>query len=176
MKPKHFQIIGIFVSGLFGLFIIFLYATAPRSLEELSSKASDTVTKAINTGQVVTGTYQVNEKKFQQGLTYFRANDFSSARVLFDEADPEKRDGKTQFYTAYSFYRQGWGRFSSDDELFQRGLEPAKRAQTVLGGEFTSDDTDLKLKTPAALLNELEEGLRVTSDDFNPLRAMDERK
>jgi len=46
----------------------------------------------------------------------------------------------------------------------------------VLGGEFTSDDTDLKLKTPAALLNELEEGLRVTSDDFNPLRAMDERK
>jgi len=26
------------------------------------------------------------------------------------------------------------------------------------------------------LLNELEEGLRVTSDDFNPLRAMDERK
>ena len=176
MKSKHFQIIGIFLSSLLGLFIIFLYAMAPRSLEDLSLKASATVTKAINTGQVVTGTYQVDEKKFQQGLNYFRANDFSSARVLFDEADPEKRDGKTQFYTAYSFYRQGWGRFSSDDELFKRGLEPAKRAQTLLGGEFASDDADLKLNTPAALLNELEEGLRVTSDDFNPMRALDERK
>jgi hypothetical protein len=32
------------------------------------------------------------------------------------------------------------------------------------------------LKTPAALLNELNEGMRVTPDDFNPLRALNERK
>lgn len=176
MKTKHFQIIGIVLSTLFGGFIVFLYATAPKSLEELTRKASAAVSKTINTGEVLTGTYQIDEKKFQSGLNYFRANDFPSSRALFDEADPEKRDGKTQFYIAYSYYRQGWGRFSNDDGLFKKGVEPAKRAQELLGGGFVSDDADLKLKTPAALLNELEEGLRITSDDFNPLRAMDERK
>ena len=176
VKTKHFQIIGIVLSTLFGGFIVFLYATAPKSLEELTRKASAAVSKTINTGEVLTGTYQIDEKKFESGLNYFRANDFPSSRALFDEADPEKRDGKTQFYIAYSYYRQGWGRFSNDDELFKKGVEPAKRAQELLGGGFVSDDADLKLKTPAALLNELEEGLRITSDDFNPLRAMDERK
>ena len=176
VKPKHIQILGILLSTLFGIFILFVYATAPRSIGELRTKAGETVTQAISSGQVLTGTYQLDEKKFQQGLSLFRSQDYSGARVLFDEADPEKRDGKTQFYIAYSFYRQGWGRFSNDDELFNRGVEAAQRAQSLLGGGFVSDDQDLKLKTPAALMNELEEGLRVTADDFNPLRALNERK
>ena len=176
MKPKHIQILGIILSSVFGVFILFVYATAPRSLGELRTKAGETVSKAINTGQVITGTYGISEQKFQNGLASFRNNDFPTSRVLFDEADPEKRDGKTQFYIAYSFYRQGWGRFSSDDELFKQGAEAAQRAQSLLGGDFVSDDPDLKLKTPAALLNELNEGMRVTPDDFNPLRALNERK
>ena len=39
-----------------------------------------------------------------------------------------------------------------------------------------TDDADLQLRTPAELKNELEEGLRVTADDFNPLRVLRERK
>jgi hypothetical protein len=176
VKRKHIQILGIVLSSIFGIFILFVYATAPRSIGELRTKAGETVSQAINSGQVLTGTYQVDERKFLQGLSLFRSEDHLSARALFDEADPEKRDGRTQFYIAYSFYRQGWGRFSSDDELYKRGVEAAQRAQSLLGGGFVSDDQDLKLKTPAALLNELEEGLRVTADDFNPLRALNERK
>jgi hypothetical protein len=176
VKPKHIQILGIVVTTVFGVFILFVYATAPRSILELRTRAGETVSKAINTGQVITGTYQVNEAKFQRGLNLFRDQEYPTARAVFEEADPERRDGRTQFYIAYSFYRQGWGRFSSDDELFKRGLETAKHAQTLLSAEFVSGDADLKLKTPAALVNELEEGLRVTADDFNPLRALNERK
>jgi hypothetical protein len=176
VKPKHIQIFGIILTAVFGVFILFVYATAPRSILELKTKAGETVSKAINTGQVVAGTYRVDDGKFQRALVLFRNQDYPGARAMFNEADPEKRDGKTQFYVAYSFYRQGWGRFSSDDELFNQGLEVAKQAQALLGGGFVSDDEDLKLKTPAALMNELEEGLRVTSDDFNPLRALKESK
>jgi len=39
-----------------------------------------------------------------------------------------------------------------------------------------SKDADLKLKTAAELRNEFEEGLKVTADDFNPLRLVRERK
>ncbi len=176
VKSRHIQIFGLVVSIVFGVFILFVYATAPRSILELTTKAGETVSKAINTGQVVTGTYGVDEAKFQRGLALFRDQDYPGARALFADADPEKRDGRTQFYIAYSFYRQGWGRFSNDDGLFKRGVETGKHAQTLLGGDFVSDDAYLKLKTPAALVSELEEGLRVTADDFNPLRALNERK
>ena len=176
VKPKHIQILGIIISSVFGVFILFVYITEPRSITELRTKAGETFSKAVNTGQVIAGTYQVDQQKFGRGVTYFRTGDYANSRAEFDEADPEKRDGKTQFYIAYCFYRQGWGRFSSDDELFKRGMEAADRAQTLLGAEFVSDDDDLKLKTPAALRNELEDGLRVTPDDFNPLRALNERK
>lgn len=176
MNAKYIQMIGVILTSCFAVFIAFLYATAPRSLEELSTKATQTVSDAITKGQVITGTYEVNAEKFALGQQLFRNGDYPSARSLFAEADPERRDGRTQFYIAYSFYRQGWGRFANDDELFRQGLEAAKRAQALLGNGFVSDDTDLKLKTPAALINEFEEGLRVTADDFNPFRVLNERK
>ena len=176
VKPSHIQILGLVLSIVFGVFILFVYAAAPRSIGELTTKAGETFDKALNTGQVMTGTYRVDEAKFQRALVLFRGQDYPGARAMFGEADPEKRDGRTQFYIAYSFYRQGWGRFSSDDVLFKQGLESAKQAQALLGGDFVSDDADLKMKTPAALVNELEEGLRITANDFNPLRALNERK
>ena len=72
VKPKHIQILGIVLSSVFGVFILFVYATAPRSIVELGTKASETVSKAINTGQVVAGTYQIDEAKFQRALALFR--------------------------------------------------------------------------------------------------------
>ena len=175
VKPKHIQILGIVLSTMFAFFIVFLYATEPRSLEELTRKASSTVGGALTKGQVITGTYEVDPAKFAQGLALFKSGDFPGARSSFEAADPEKRDAATQFYIAYSFYRQGWGRFSNDDELFKKGIEAAKRAQTLDSG-FVSKDQGLQLKTPAALATELEEGTRITADDFNPMRALEERK
>lgn len=175
MREKHIQIAGIALAAASAVFIAFLYLAEPRSLAELSSKASETVENAVTKGQVFTGTYSIDREKFDLGLTQFRADNFVAARDSFSKADPERRDPNTQFYIAYSFYRQGWGRFSSDDTLFGEGLKILEHID-LLDRDFRSADAGLPLRTPAELRAELDEGLKVTADDFNPLRAFRERK
>ena len=175
MNDRLIQIVGITVTAVYFAFIVFLYAAEPRSLGEVSSKAADTISNAATKGQVIIGTYQVDQEKFNAGLAAFRQDNFVLARELLQKADPEQRDARTQFYIAYSFYRQGWGRVSSDDELFKQGLEAVNRCN-ALDPNFKSTDQNLKLITPAELRNELEEGLKVTASDFNPLRVFRERK
>ena len=166
---------GVILSAIYGIFIIFLYSAEPRTLEEISTKAQSAVESTVTKGQVLTGTYEIDQAKFNEGLTAFRADNFVLARNSFERADPEKRDANTQFYIAYTYYRQGWGRFSNDDALFKSGAEAVNRV-TTLNHDFSSKDAGLLLKTPAELRSELEEGLRLTSDDFNPLKAFRERK
>lgn len=175
MNDRLIQILGIAVTALYFAFIVFLYAAEPRSLSEVTSKASETINNAATKGQVIIGTYQVDPEKFEAGLAAFRQDNFILARDQFQKADPEQRDARTQFYIAYSFYRQGWGRVSSDDELFKQGLEAVARCNAI-DPNFKAADQDLKLKTPAELRNELEEGLKVTASDFNPLKVFRERK
>lgn len=175
MKPTYIQILSIVLAGVYGLFVIFLYAAEPRSFEEIGTKARTTIENAATKGQVIAGTYEVDAAKFADGLAAFRAGNYVSARDLFQRADPESRDAATQFYIAYSFYRQGWGRFSSDDELFRQGQVATDRVITI-DRDFRSADADLKLRTPVELRAEFDEGLKVTADDFNPLRIARERK
>jgi hypothetical protein len=118
------------------------------------------------------GTYEIDKTKFDEGLRLFRAENYPASRDFFAQADAEKRDSKTQFYIAYSFYRQGFGKVYNDDALFKQGLEQLNRVDS----NFKSDDADLKLKTPAELKNELTEGLQFTSADLNPLKVLRERK
>lgn len=175
VKEKYIQILGILLTVIYGLFAVFLYVAEPRSLEEVTTKAVETVQNVASKGQVITGMYEVDQAKFNEGLGAFRLDNFPASRDGFEKADPEKRDAKTQFYIAYSFYRQGWGRVSNDDLMFKRAIESLDRV-TMLDKSFRSDDADLKLQTPAELRNELDEGLRVTADDFNPLKVFRERK
>jgi hypothetical protein len=161
MKEKHIQISGLVLSIIYAGFIVWLYAYEPKTLTEVATKATVTV-----------GTYEIDKAKFQQGLQLFRAENYPAARDFFGQADPEKRDPKTQFYIAYSFYRQGFGKVYNDDALFKQGLEQVNRVDAG----FKSDDPDLQLKTPAELKNELNEGLQFTSDDLNPLKVLRERK
>ncbi len=128
----------------------------------------------LHKGTVVIGTYEVNQQLFDQGILSFRADNFVAARDAFERADPEKRDARTQFYIAYSSYRQGWGAISNDDALFTQSLETLARV-TVLDANYRSDDASLLLRRPAELRAELEEGMRITIDDFNPFRVLRER-
>jgi hypothetical protein len=164
MKPAHIQILGIAITLAGFVFIGFLYWTEPRSFAEVATKS-----------QVAIGSYQVDRTELARGIDLFRKEDFIGARVALDRADPEKRDAQTQFYVAYSFYRQGWGRLSNDDALFQSGIEAANRV-IALDANFRSTDETLGLKTPTELKNELEEGLKITPSDFNPMRLTRERK
>ncbi len=141
-----------------------MYVSEPRSLSEVTTK-----------GQVVLGTYEIDKTAFDQGLAGFRRDEFPAARDAFERADPEKRDAATQFYVSYSYYRQGWGRLSSDDDLFQQGLTAAERAVTF-DPNYRSTDTTLAMRTPLELKLELEEGLKITVSDFNPMKLVRERK
>lgn len=161
MKEKHIQILGIVLSIIYAGFIVWLYAYEPKSLSEVATKATVTV-----------GTYEIDKAKFDEGLRLFRAENYPASRDFFTQADVEKRDAKTQFYVAYSFYRQGFGKVYNDDALFKQGLEQLNKVDI----NFKSDDADLKLKTAAELKNELNEGLQLTADDFNPLKIVRERK
>jgi hypothetical protein len=175
VKEKYIQILGIVLAAVYAVFIAFLYVAEPKTLEEVSTKARTTIESATTKGQIIIGTYEINQAKFNEGLTAFRQDNFLVARDGFEKADPEKRDAKTQFYIAYSYYRQGWGRVSNDDALFKQGLEIVNRV-IMLDNNFRSDDANLQLRTPVELKNEFEEGLRVTADDFNPLKLARERK
>lgn len=175
MKEKHIQILGIALTLFYGVFVAWLYWVSPKSLEDASFKAKETVEKATSTARVVTNTYEVDKGKFARGLNVFRQDNFVLARDLFERADKEKRDAETQFYIAYTFYRQGWGRFSNNDELFQKGLEQVNRVIKI-DENFRSKDTNLQLRTPIELKDEFSEGLRITADDFNPLKLARERK
>lgn len=164
MKPRHIQILGLLVM-VFGLAaVVFLYITAPRSLSEVTTK-----------GRVVLGTYEVDKAEFDKGLLAFRNNEFSAARASFDAADPDKRDSNVQFYIAYSFYRQGWGRFSNDDNLFAEGVKAVDRV-IAIDPTFRSADPDLRISSAAELKKELADGLEFTASDLDPRRLIRERK
>jgi hypothetical protein len=67
--------------------------------------------------------------------------------------------------------------FHHDDALYREGLAAAERAQLASAdAPWASDDPDLQLRTPAELKAEIERGLRVELEDFNPLRMMEPRK
>jgi hypothetical protein len=172
---KYIQILGIAVSAVYFGFVAFLYFAEPRSLADISTKAASTLQDVTNKGQVITGTYQVDPAKFAEALRLFHQDNFVAARDVFEKADPERRDAATQFYIAYTFYRQGWGRISNDDELFAAGLKQLDRVDE-LDPNFVATDDDLKLKRPAELRHEFEEGMRVTLDDLNPAKLVRERK
>jgi len=175
MKEKHIQTLGIFLAAFYAIFIAWLYWVEPKSLEEVPTKAQTTIENVTTKTQVAIGTYEVDAVKFNEGLQAFRQDNFIVARDNFEKADTERRDAKTQFYIAYSFYRQGFGRVSNDDALFKQGLEQINRV-IALDRNFKSDDVILQIKTPVELKNEFEEGLKVTASDFNPLKVLRERE
>jgi glutamine cyclotransferase len=164
VKAKYLQITTFFITAAGLVFVAFLYSTEPRSLSEVSSK-----------GQVILGTYEIDRTQFEQGLASFKRDEFIAARAAFDRADPQKRDPITQFYTAYSFYRQGWGRLSNDDALFGEGIAAADRV-IAIDPSFRIADESLVMKTAHELKAEMEEGLKITLSDFNPMRLTMERK
>jgi hypothetical protein len=175
MNEKHIHILGIFLTVFYAVLIVWLYWAEPKSLEEVSTKAQTTIENVTTKTQVAIGTYEIDKAKFDAGLMSFYKDDFVVARDNFQRADIERRDAKTQFYIAYSYYRQGFGKLSNDDALFRQGLEQTNRV-TAVDRDFKSDDPNLQMKTPIELKNEFEEGLRTTAGDFNPFKVLRERK
>jgi hypothetical protein len=150
----------------YAAFIGWAYVRQPQSAAEL--------TGALAAG---VGAYRVDAVAFEEGLRFFRADQFAAARSAFERADPARRDSATQFYIAYSYYREGWGRLYQDDALFAQGLETVNRAIAAApDGRIVIDDPGLMMHSADELKAELEAGLRRDADDFNPLRLIRPRK
>jgi hypothetical protein len=166
MRHKLIQWVGVSWTLLYAALVVWLYAAAPQSVAEVATQAS-----------VAAGTYEVDRAHFDSGRELFLREQYRAARVEWERADPARRDARTQFYVAYSFYREGWGRVYNDDALFRQGLEAANLAATLSGGApLNLEDPELKIHSAAELKAELESGLERTSDDFNPLKVFRERK
>ena len=168
MRQKVIQIIGLAVTVVYAGVIVWLYATEPRSFREVATGA-----------QVATGTYQVDQEKFEAALVLFRREQFRAARDEWQRADPAQSDARTQFYIAYSFYREGWGRVYNDDDLFRQGLEKINRAIALSNQPFSvtsKDDPDLQIQTAAELKTELEQGTERSWGDVNPVEMLKKRK
>jgi hypothetical protein len=149
LQSKIIQIAGLGFTIAYAAFIVWLYATEPRSFKEVTT-----------TAEIAAGTYAVNQEKFNSALNFFRREQFRAARLEWQQADPAQRDARTQFYIAYSFYREGWGRVYFDQELFKQGVEAVNRAIDLSSAStLTVDDPDLQMHTAAELKAELEQGL-----------------
>ena len=166
MQRRLIQIIGIVWTIVYAAAIVWIYATEPRSLKEV----------ATNT-QVAAGVYEINQAKFNSGLDLFRREQFRAARDEWGAADPAQKDARTQFYIAYAFYREGWGRVYYDKELFRQGVEAINRAIALApNGMPAIDDAQLQMHTAPELKTELEQGTETTWGDLNPVKMFRTRK
>jgi hypothetical protein len=153
-------------ASLAGAFAIaWAVATQPRTLADVRGSLAASV-----------GVYRIDQGAFDEGLRFFRDGKFAEARTAFARADPAARDATTQFYVAYAFLRQGWGRVYSDDDMYRQGLAALERAVAAApGGHVRLDDPDLSLRTSDELRAEFERGLSRDVSDFNPARLFRER-
>ena len=166
MRDGLVRAVGLGCAVAYAVFIAWLYVRQPQTTAEITGGLSASV-----------GAYRIDAEAFEDGMRFFKRDEFGAARNAFARADPAQQDARTQFYIAYSYYRQGWGRLYQDDELFTQGLDAVNRAESVApGGRVVVDDPELQMRSADELKAELEAGIRRDSSDFNPLKLMRRRK
>ena len=166
MKEPLVRGAGLAATIAYAAAIAWLYLTQPQTVAQVTGGFASAV-----------GVYRIDQQAFDDGLRFFRQDEFVPARSAFERADPAHRDARTQFYIAYSYYRQGWGRLYQDDVLFGHGLEAVDRAIALApGGRLIVEDPDLQMKSADELRAELEAGTQRDMSDLNPVRAFRPRK
>ena len=158
--------IGIALVAGYTTLIGWLFVRQPQTISQVTGGLSAAV-----------GAYNIDDQAFADGLGFFRKDQFVEARLAFERADPAVRDARTQFYIAYSYYREGWGRLYHDDRLYAEGQKAVNRAMALApGGRLVVDDPTLGMHTGEELKAELEAGQRRELADFNPMRVFKARK
>lgn len=166
MRHKLIQTVGCAWTLFYAVFIIWIYATEPRTFKEAASGV-----------EVAAGTYRIDQERFDAALQLFRQEQFRAARDEWQRADPQQQDARTQFYIAYAFYREGWGRLYSDDALFKQGLEAVNRSIKLSpDAALRIEDDNLQMHMAAELKAELEQGIERSLSDLNPLKVLNKRK
>lgn len=165
-RETTIRVLGLVTAASYAVFIAWVYVRQPQSVAEVAGGLSASV-----------GAYHIDRQAFEDGVRFFREDQFAAAESAFDRADPARQDAPTQFYIAYTLYRRGWGRLYHDDVLYARGLEAVNRAIALApGGRLIVDDSNLRMRSADELKAELEAGLHRDPSDFNPLRVFQTRK
>jgi hypothetical protein len=166
MREPIVRSVGLGATVLYGALIGWLFASQPG-----------TVAEAIGGMAATVGAYRIDEQAFADGLAFFRHDQFVEARAAFARADTATRDARTQFYVAYSYYRQGWHRTHHDDALYRAGLAAVEQAIALApDGRLVVEDPNLVMHNADELKAEIDAGLRTDASDFNPLRLLESRK
>lgn len=166
MKESVVRGFGLAASLGYAAVVAWLYATQPQTVAQVTGGFA-----------AIVGGYTVDPQAFADGLRFFRADQFVEARAALLRADPAERDPQVQFYIAYTYYRQGWGRLYSDDALFGKGLVAIDKAIALApGGRLVIDDPDLQMHSADELRAELQRGVTRELSDLNPLRVLRTRK
>jgi hypothetical protein len=157
---------GLTATVAYAAIIAWLYARQPATIAQVTGGL-----------QAAVGAYRVDAQAFNDGLQFFRKDQFVEARAAFARADPAGQDATTQFYIAYSYYREGWGRLYNSDALFTQGLAAIDKAIAIApNGRIVVDDPNLQMHTGDELKAELQRGIERDVSDFNPLRVFRKRK
>ena len=128
---------GLAATIAYAALIGWLYARQPATIAQVTGGL-----------QAAVGAYRVDSQAFSDGLQFFRRDQFVEARAAFARADPAEQDSTTQFYIAYSYYREGWGRLYNSDALFTKGLAAVDKAIAVApNGRIVVDDPNLQMHT-----------------------------
>ena len=166
MRESLVRGVGLAASLLYAAVVGWLYVSQPQTVAQVTGGFASIV-----------GAYKVDPQAFADGLRFFRGNQFVEARAALLRADPAERDPQVQFYIAYAYYREGWGRIYSDDVLFGKGVAAVDKAIALApGGRLVVDDPDLQMHSADELRAELQRGLVRDASDFNPLRVFGKRK
>jgi hypothetical protein len=165
-KTTVIRATGLIATVAYAAIIAWLYAQQPATIAQVTGGL-----------QAAVGAYRVNAQAFDDGLQFFRRDQFVEARAAFARADPAEQDATTQFYIAYSYYREGWGRLYNSDALFTKGLAAVDKAIAVApNGRIVVQDPNLQMHTGDELKAELQRGVQRDLSDFNPLRLFRKRK
>jgi hypothetical protein len=166
MREPMIRGAGLVASLAYAAAIAWLYTSQPQTVAQVTGGFASIV-----------GAYKADPQAFADGLQFFRRDQFVEARAALVRADPAERDPQVQFYVAYAYYRQGWGRLYNDDVLFGKGLAAVDKAIAVApSGRLVVDDANLQMHSADELRAELQRGVTRDASDFNPLRVFRARK
>lgn len=166
MKEEIIRGAGLVGALIYAAAIGWLYVAQPQTPSQVTGGLA-----------AIVGAYHVDAQAFADGLQFFRRDQFVEARAAFARADPAERDATTQFYIAYAFYRQGWGRVYNDDALFTAGLAAVDKAIAAApNGRVVVNDPDLQMHSADELRAELQRGVTREASDLNPLKVFRTRK
>ena len=154
---------GLVLTILYASVIGWMYARQPESAAQVSGGLAAFV-----------HAYRIDQQAFEDGVRFFHQDQFEAARSAFARADSAQRDPRTQFYIAYSHYRQGWGRVYIDRAQFEAGLAAVDQAiASAPGGRVVVDDPQLQMHSADELKAELTTGL---AHPVHPLSVLRGRK